>query len=69
MDPTECNLDEQGQPHCSVCGGKAIASSRHLSHFDFTTGAPVAIDRVWGHCERCKAGGWWKAERGPARRR
>ena len=63
MDPTECNLDDEGKPHCSVCGGSAIESSRHLSHFDLTTGAPVAIDRVWGHCRQCKAVGWWKAER------
>ena len=69
MDPTECNLDEEGKPHCSVCGGSAIESSRHLSHFDLTTGAPVAIDRVWGHCRLCKAVGWWKAERPLSRRR
>jgi hypothetical protein len=66
MDPTECRLDEQGKPHCSVCGGKAIETSRHLSHIDMRSGTPVSIDRVWGRCQECNATGWWRTEPGPS---
>lgn len=64
MDPTECHLDEHGEPHCGMCGGRAIETSRHQSHVDFRRGAQVAIDRVWGHCQDCNANGWWRIERG-----
>ena len=62
MDLTECPLDDQGEPRCGLCGGTPIESSRHPSHTDFRTGAPVAIDRVWGDCPTCNASGWWRAE-------
>ena len=60
MNQTECNVDEGGQARCSVCGGTALESSRHLSHFDFTTGTPVAIERVFGHCRQCNESRWWR---------
>jgi hypothetical protein len=62
MDPTECNLDEEGKPHCSVCGGRAFESSRHLSHFDFATGTPLLVERVFGQCRKCNASRWWRTE-------
>lgn len=63
MDPTECHVDEDGDPHCSVCGGKPIETSRHLSHIDQRDGARTVIDRVWGRCEKCNAEAWWRTSR------
>jgi len=65
MDPNECNFDEEGFPRCRACGGKAVETSRHLSHFEQRNGAQVGIDRVWGHCLDCRYNAWWRAERRP----
>jgi hypothetical protein len=63
MDPTECHLDEHGNPHCALCGGRSVETSRHPSHVVFRQGTQVAVDRVWGRCEQCNASGWWRIER------
>jgi hypothetical protein len=65
MDPTECQFDEAGEPRCRVCGGKAVETSRHPSHFEQRNGAQVAIDRVWGHCIDCRYSAWWRAKAPP----
>jgi hypothetical protein len=63
MDPTEFHVDDEGEPHCSVCGGQPRETSRHASHIDQRDGMYVAIDRVWGSCEKCDNHGWWRTER------